>query len=320
VSTTPGIAEDVVADVRTVPAVEGTHVTRIAGGYATEGGDMAAGYPVGIMDCATITELTHIRDCRDGQSWVVTNWGEAPKPGEEVEFRRYPMSGQATVDPEYENLGTWKVPADVRPISMPARTPIYQTLIVTPGAAGVADIPADNATVHVKVADLDSDGMERLRNAIAAYGPDVYVYSSNTTADLSRTQQTYIAVRNGLYVGSIVTLLLAGVSLLVLALEHIRERRRPLAVLAASGVPQGVLARSLLWQVALPIALGVLVAVVTGVGLAALLVRLSDDPLSIDWQGVAVLSTAAAALSLVVTAMTLPFLRNATRLTSLRTE
>jgi ABC-type lipoprotein release transport system permease subunit len=162
--------------------------------------------------------------------------------------------------------------------------------------------------------------VERLRNAIAAYGPDVYVYTSNTTADLTTAQQTYVAVRNGLYVGSIFTLLLAGVSLLVLALEQIRERRRPLAVLAATGVPRGVLARSLLWQVALPIALGVLVAVLTGVGLAALLVRLSDDPLMIDWLGVGVLSAAAAALALLVTAMTLPFLRGAMRLTSLRTE
>jgi hypothetical protein len=64
----------------------------------------------------------------------------------------------------------------------------------------------------------------------------------------------------------------------------------------------------------------VLVAVLTGVGLAALLVRLSSDPLMIDWLGVGVLSAAAATLAVLVTAMTLPFLRGAMRLTSLRTE
>ncbi len=212
------------------------------------------------------------------------------------------------------------MPADVTPISMPGRTPIYQTLIVTPRVLGAAKIPAENVAVHVMVDDIDSDGVERLRNALAAYGPDIYVYTSNTTADLTTAQRTFVAVRNGLYAGSLFTLLLAGVSLLVLALEQIRERRRPLAVLAASGVPQGVLARSLLWQVALPIALGVVVAVATGVGLAGLLVRLTKDPLAIDWLGVGVLSAAAAVLSVLVTAMTLPFLRSATRLTSLRTE
>ncbi len=321
VSASPEIAQDVVADVQGVPAVEGSHVARIAIGYDPDSGDEAISYAISVMDCAAINDLTDIPDCADGRSWVVTNWGDVPKAGDELAFRRYSMSGQAQEAPDYEELGTWTVPSDVRPVSMPQRDgPVYQTLILTPGAPGAASIPADSATVHVRVDDLDSDGLERLRNAIAAYGPDVYVYASNTTGDLTGIQQTYLAVRNGLYVGSIVTLLLAGVSLLVLALEQIRERRRPLAVLAASGVPLGVLARSLLWQVALPIALGVVMAVLTGVGLAALLVRLSGDPMVIDWLGIGVLSAAAAALAVLVTAMTLPFLRSATRLTSLRTE
>jgi predicted lysophospholipase L1 biosynthesis ABC-type transport system permease subunit len=193
-------------------------------------------------------------------------------------------------------------------------------MIVTPGALGDVALPADSATVNVSVGDISPDDLERLRNAVAPYGPDVHVDSFGTTEDLSANQQEFVAIRNGLYAGSVFTLLLAGVSLLVLALEHIRERRRPLAVLAASGVPRGVLARSLLWQVALPIGLGVVVAVLTGVGLAWLILRLSNDPLSVDWAGVGLLAAGAALLVLLVTAMTLPFLRGATRLTSLRTE
>ncbi len=72
-------------------------------------------------------------------------------------------------------------------------------------------------------------------------------------------------------------------------------------------------------EVALPIALGVLVAVLTGVGPAWLIVRLAGEAMAVDWAGVGYLSGAAALLALVVTALTLPFLRGATRLTSLRT-
>ncbi|MGH3762291.1 FtsX-like permease family protein [Actinophytocola sp.] len=321
VSATAAIAEDVMRDVATAPAVEGTHLVRIGDAFPPDFDPrMGETYTVGVMDCAAIIELTPIRDCADGQSWAVDNWGSAAKPGDRLEFRQYERYEGGSEEPAYDTLDTWTVPDDVRPVSLPELSPIYQTLIVTPGALGDTRFPDDNATVHVKVDDLDSDGVERLRNAIAAYGPDVYIFTSGTGADLSTSQQSFIAVRNSLYVGSIVTLLLAGVSLLVLALEQIRERRRPLAVLAASGVPRGVLARSLLWQVALPIVLGVLVAVLVGVGLAWLLVRLSSDPLMIDWVGVGLLSAAATVLALLVTAMTLPFLRSATRLTSLRTE
>lgn len=317
VSTTEAFADDVLADVRDAPAVQDAHAMRAAYGYQPDGDLRAESYGVAVLDCATITALTDIRGCADGMSWAVGNMGPAVKPGQRLEFREF---GDGDSPDDFTTTGTWTVPDDVRPVSMPEHSAVYQSVVVTPGALGAEKIPAETVTVHAMVDDLDSDGVERLRNSLAAYGPDVYVYTSNTTADLDSTQRTFVALRNGLYAGSLFTLLLAGVSLLVLALEHIRERRRPLAVLAASGVPQGVLARSLLWQVALPIALGVLVAVLTGVGLAGLLVRLSSDPLAIDWLGVGLLSAAAAALAVLVTAMTLPFLRSATRLTSLRTE
>src|SRR5699024_351062 len=121
-----------------------------------------------------------------------------------------------TVD-DFTTTGTWTVPEDLRPVSMLEQSAVYQSVIATPGVPGAAEIPAEAVDVHVMVDDLDSDGVKRLRNALAAYGPEVYVYTSNTTADLDTTQRTFVAVRNGLYAGSLFTLLLAGVSLLVLA-------------------------------------------------------------------------------------------------------
>lgn len=320
VQATAEIADGVAAHVRQVPAVRDAHVVREAEAFPAVGDALGESYAVGVLDCATITELAAVRDCSDGMSWVVGNGNRPPEAGERLEFREYEQNNDGLLGDEFTVTGRWTVPDDVRRVSMPERSPVFQTLLLTPGALGGVRIPDEFATVHLSVGDIGADDVERVRNAIAAYGPEVYVFTDGTKANLTSGERTFLSVRNGLYVGSIITLLLAGVSLLVLALEHIRERRRPLAVLAASGVPQGVLARSLLWQVALPIALGLAVAVVTGVGLASLIVRLTSDPLSIDWTGVGLLSAAAAVLSLLVTAVTLPFLRSATRLTSLRTE
>lgn len=320
VSASDKILDGVVTDIEAQPAVRGTHVMRYAEGYEAGRGEMANTYSLAVLDCAAVAELTPIRDCADGKAWTINGPAPAPASGKRLEFRQYKDMRDGGDVPDFTTVGDWTVPDGMERVSMPETSGFFQSLIVTPGALGDARLPRDNATVHVSVSDISPDDEERLRNAIAAYGPDVYVYAHNTQQDLSTGQRTFVAVRNGLYAGSVLTLLLAGVSLLVLALEHIRERRRPLAVLAASGVPQGVLARSLLWQVALPIGLGVLVAVLTGVGLAALILRLSEDTLSVDWAGVGLLSGGAALLSVLVTAMTLPFLRSATRLTSLRTE
>jgi len=226
-------------------------------------------------------------------------------------------------DPEnYLVTGSWTVPAAAKYFDRPSNTTVYSSVVLTPGAVAASSLPdGDSTTVYVMVGrDLTGDQLEGIRNAVAAHRIGTYVYSYNTGPDLNQQQQTYVAIRTGLYAGSIFTLLLAGVSLLVLALEHIRERRRTLAMLTASGVPRGVLGRSLLWQVALPIVLGVVVALITGIGLAALVMRLSNESMAVDWAGVALLCAGAIALSLVVSAMTMPFLRNATRLTALRTE
>ena len=81
-----------------------------------------------------------------------------------------------------------------------------------------------------------------------------------------------------------------------------------------------VLARSLLWQNVVPVLLAVVVAVITGVGLAELVFRLIDEPFTMDWVSVGSYSAVATVLVLSVTAMTMPTLRSATRLAALRTE
>jgi hypothetical protein len=286
-------------------------------------GDAGDSFQVAVMDCAALRVLLGLRNCADGDVFLDdAGYLPPPKEGRTLEWRKYARKNGSDYDPnDYATVGTWTVPTGAEHIRMATEVNLFAAVFATPAAVGA--LPRDDgvSTVFAEVRDdLTSDQLEGIRNSIAGAAWETSVWSYNTGPELNQNQRTYVAIRTSLYAGSIFTLLLAGISLLVLALEHIRERRRQLAILAATGVPRGVLGRSLLWQVALPIGLGVVVAVLTGVGLGALVIRLTHERLTIDWTGVALLCGGAIALCLLVSAMTLPFLRSATRLTSLRTE
>lgn len=315
VSAAPALAKEIQQH---LSGTEGVHSTqRVQAATAYKPGAKDTMYGMAVLDCTALKELGGLKTCHDGDVFKMEEYGQVPSPGTTLEFRKF----QESVDyGAYEVTGSWTIPKNIQNIKLPENSVLYSSIYATPGA--VKNVPIkDNTTVYALVNhNITSDQLEQIRNAVADYRWQSYVYSYDTAPDLNARQQTYESVRTALYAGSVFTLMLAGVSLLVLALEHIRERRRPLAVLAASGVPKAVLRRSLLWQVALPIVLGVVMALITGIGLAALMVRLTEEPLSIDWPGVTVLCAGAIALSLLVSALTLPFLNSATRLTTIRTE
>jgi len=322
VSTGEDIVDSVVAKLNDAPGVRSVTESRSDAAYrpGTE-----AAVTIAVMDCAGIKLKTGIHSCADGQAFRVErpDYPSAPAVtgGQAVEFREYSDKVEEFDPNEYEVVSTWTVPSDLPTVRVDDKSDVYAELLVTPAALGGATLSNSRISIDARLADVSSDELEVIRNSLAGYGWEVYVYSMDTKQDLSDDQQIFVAIRTGLLAGSVFTLALAGVSLLVLALEHIRERRRPLAVLAASGVPRGVLGRSLLWQVVLPIALGVLVAALTGLLLAWLVIDvIVKVPIVIDWSGVGLLSGFALLLGVLVTAITLPFLRSATRLTSLRTE
>lgn len=186
-----------------------------------------------------------------------------------------------------------------------------------------ADSPAGSqdeyATVQAAADVRTAEETEHLRNALAPLR-----WRANTTVhgpeSTSRADSQLATIRTTLYTGSGVIMLLAGGSLVALATVQVTERRRVLAMLDATGVPRGVLARSVLWQNAIPIGLGSLMAMGTGLVLATLVLRIVELPLVLNWVTFAALTVAAIALTLLVTACTVPALRSAMRLDSLRTE
>jgi hypothetical protein len=268
-----------------------------------------------IASCDSIQALTGITDCTDGDAFTL-NGNQPITTGTQLTTIAVAPEGNSPPTA----YGRWTVPAHLRPI-----TNISQlqggSLLLTPGAiAGVRLPPTPDAETIVRTDPNQPNGVEYVRNAMAAYPLQAFVETFGDPASLSVDQRTFLTIRNGLLVGSLFTLLLAGVSLLVLALEQVRERRRPLAMLSAAGAPRSVLARSLLWQVAVPVGVGVVAATATGIGLAALVLRMTSTRMVLDWSDIGAFCGAAVLLVLLVTAATLPALRNATRLSALRTE
>ncbi|KAA2255905.1 FtsX-like permease family protein [Solihabitans fulvus] len=213
----------------------------------------------------------------------------------------------------------WTIPAVKGTVQLSEQRSDGGLLLVTPAAlAGVRTISVFAAS-NVKLQTSDPRTVEYARNALFPLGWNANVMAFNLVADGGNSE--YLLIKRVLNIGSVITLLLAAASLMVVALEQIRERRRALAVLVANGTQRVVLARSLLWQMAIPIVLAVAIAVGAGLGLAALLLAVvSDHPVLFDWPTIGIFSGAGLVAVLGVTVLTLPSLWRAASVEGLRGE
>ncbi|QFZ23634.1 FtsX-like permease family protein [Saccharothrix syringae] len=308
----PGLAEQTVAALERSVGVERVHPTRSV--TLRRGAEDYQAVTIGT--CEVLRAYAEVPSCRDGDAFfvdgdhTVNGTSPAPRPGAVYTVVRD--------DPE-ESGPEWTVPRYVE--AKPNNTVMSNRtgLMVTPSVA--ADLPqADaHASVLVLVDPAQPDVAERVRNALAPLTWRTYASYFGDTGVPQRVEE-FRSIRQALLAGSLITLLMAGASLLVLGLEQVRERRRPLAVLAAGGVPRSTLARSLLWQNAVPLLLALVAGVVVGGGLGILLLRVITQPIVLDWAGIAVLSGTAALMVLVVTLLSLPSLHRATGALGLRAE
>ncbi|MFD7652967.1 FtsX-like permease family protein [Actinosynnema sp. NPDC059797] len=272
---------------------------------------------VAIGSCEVLRAHARLPSCRDGDAFVV-----ASERMPEVGFDTPLEPGQrVTVAFDSERLGPgpeWTIPEFTR-VDPTSEEQGRYGLMVTPAVA--RDLPLEHAraSVMVLVDPARPDIVEHVRNAVAPLTWRAYTTYFGD-ADIPQRVKEFQSIRQALLAGSLITLLLAGASLLVLALEQVRERRRPLAVLAASGVPKGALARSLLWQNAVPLLLALGVGIVVGGTMAILLLKIVTQPVVLDWAGIGVLSGTAALMVVVVTLLSLPSLHRATGALGLRSE
>ena len=104
-----------------------------------------------------------------------------------------------------------------------------------------------------------------------------------------------------------------------MTIEQVIDRRRALTLTVATGVPRGVIARSLMIGTAIPILVGVLLAALVGTGLSAFLLTLIDETWRPDWALLG-LFAAGAVLTVAVTTLTVsPLVARLTRLDEIRT-
>jgi hypothetical protein len=197
----------------------------------------------------------------------------------------------------------------------PAGDSLLGVLATPAAAARHGGLGRPSAQVFLRLAPGD-DALERVRNAVAAIDPAVSVVPLRDT----QVGHQFASLRRAILAGAAATILLVGASLLVSLLEQVRDRRRLLAVLAAFGTRRATIGCSVLWQAAVPVALGLALAVAAGAALGAVLLRVVHSDGVLDWGAVATLAGVGAAVVLGVTALSLPPLWRVMRADGLRTE
>jgi hypothetical protein len=138
--------------------------------------------------------------------------------------------------------------------------------------------------------------------------------------DSNRPSQAYSQISQGMKIGALITLTLIGLSLLVVGLEQLQERRRVLAVLGAFGTKRTTLALSIFFQAAIPMVLGIALSLTIGAALGSAIVSLARVPITFNPSDTALMFGAGAIVVCFITLLSLPAITRLTRADGLRTE
>jgi uncharacterized membrane protein YhaH (DUF805 family) len=259
--------------------------------------------------CEVLAQEAQLASCADGDTFVVVPDGAvAPAAG-----TSYVLDG-GTGD------GTrWTLPASAETVApprggVPAMGDAPARILVTPEALGGIRLAPESVTAYVALDRAVPDALEHVRTAAGQVDPRAYA------SPVAQSTAALASIRQVLLVGTVALLVMIGASMLVNVVEQLRERRRLLAVLVAFGTRRRTLSGSVLFQVAIPVVLGLALAVLTGSGLALALQAAVEAPLTFDWQGVAATSGVAALVVLLTTAAGLPLLWHLTGPGNLRNE
>jgi hypothetical protein len=310
VQTTAAHEAEVVERAASAAGVTGTHPAR---NILVESGQEQTYGVVG--DCVALKVEADIGGCADGDAFYVVPSRGATAPTGKVRVRSSLHDNEAR-GPE------WTVPATLKVVrSGDTAQAAEGRLLVTPGALGGLALPDSSAAVYVSGTGDPQVLTDNVARAVNPLAWNATVTTSDYLKDYAeRDERMMASFRAVLLTATLFVLAVAAMSLLMLSIEQISERRRPLAALSAAGVPISVLARGSLWQTAIPVVVGVVLAVAAGLGLTAPILRLADRPMIIDVPALLALAGATVAAVLLVTGLTMPLLRQVTRLDTLRSE
>ncbi|MGW1161436.1 ABC transporter permease [Streptomyces sp. NPDC002519] len=308
---------DTVAEaLRTTKGVR--RVTPVAESYAGDRRtDPQRSAELTVGDCATLRELGRLPSCRDGDVFVVT--------GAEGDTDTSKLAGPGRtlyIDPGYGDERRaeipWTVPHGLKQAG-PRKSPAGMEtggFLITRGALPAKAAPVFQGNVYVTLDPSVPDARDYVRTASARVAP----LSSPQTWAATEQSVRFTSIRTGLFVGATCVLALIGASLLVSQLEQLRERRKLLSSLVAFGTRRRTLSLSVLWQTAVPVALGLLLASAVGLALGAILLRMSAASVTVDWASVLTMTGLGTGVVLLVTVLSLPPLLRLMRPDGLRTE
>ncbi|WP_069768093.1 ABC transporter permease [Streptomyces sp. LUP30] len=283
--------------------------------WKTENGPNTLG-ALAVGDCPALRELAELPSCEDGDTFVLDGAGNSDdgahlnKPGKKLYFEQ--SSDDHSPDVQ------WTVPPGVKKAHAVKGLTDWERdgFLMTPSALPKAAEKRVSGEIYLSIDESVPDAYEYARNT--AFRVDPLSQPMNWTA--TRQDTKFSSIRTGLLVGAAAVLALIGASLLVSQLEQLRERRKLLSSLVAFGTRRRTLGLSVLWQTAIPIVLGLLLAATVGITLGAVLLRMTDTPVDVDWPSVLAMTGIGAAVVLLVTLLSLPPLLRLLRPDGLRTE
>ncbi|WP_431984078.1 ABC transporter permease [Streptomyces qinglanensis] len=301
------------------PGVAGTtgfleSTQEIAGKAA--GTDAAEYAQVIVGDCGTLREVAEVGSCRDGQ---VFRAAADPRDADEETSRSAPPRAGATLrvaGPDGRGTENWQIPSGTR--TVPAKPSGWGApvtgILVTPGALSPDRLDLQYSGL-VRLQDDEPEALEHVRTTVYRQNPAADVWLSQPT----KVSAGFAELSRVIFAAATAVLVLIAASMVVSQAEQLRERRRQLAVLVAFGTRRGTLGASVLWQTAIPVALGLVLASAFGLGLGWTLLKVISRPVA-DWGVVWPMFAVGAGLVAVVTLLSLPLLWRMMRPAGLRTE
>jgi hypothetical protein len=274
-----------------------------------------AGLTVG--DCAALREVARLASCRDGDVFVAQG-GDTDE-----DVAKLIRPGRALHAETVDGHGAgpdviWTVPSGLKRVqAITGPTGMKASgVLLTPAAMPDRLAATLGGAVYLSLDSSVPDAQEHVRNTAARVDPlaDAMVWAS------TEESAKFTSIRTGMFVGAICVLALIGASLLVSQLEQLRERRKLLSALVAFGTRRRTLSLSVLWQTAIPIALGLLLASTVGLTLGAVLLKMVGATVGVDWPSVLTMTGAGAVVVVTVTLLSLPPLVRLMRPDGLRTE
>ncbi|AZI59186.1 hypothetical protein EH165_14595 [Nakamurella antarctica] len=293
-----------------------------AGSYVWLGANPdSSSFEAFVATCPQIEATSGITDCRDGDVFRVGAYGSDPiTPGAT-------LSASAAVD---RSSSSWSLPDVIRDAQPDdAMNPFAPYLIVTEGAIGPnLDGVLANSFAYFTLRATGADAVDQLRNVVGGFGSRAEVTGNSEWAADSPTIKLTSTLQTGLILGGGLTLLVALLGLLVVAVEQLVERRRTLTLAVAAGAPRGLIARSILAGAMIPAVTGAILGIAVGALLtfyaSAATNSLSGSSITPafapNWLIALLIGVTAVLASLLVTAATLPAVPALTRLEKMRTE